>query len=64
MTPRQSESSAGLVHCAGLGAELRLPQNLKRHAGVTNRVNRPGALPSASCPGCDFVLGLPLLEMP
>jgi hypothetical protein len=33
----------------------------KRHAGVTYRVNRPGALPSASCPG--FILGLPLLEM-
>ena len=26
-------------------------------------VKRPGALPSSSCPGCDRILGLPLLEM-
>jgi hypothetical protein len=35
----------------------------KRHAGVTYRVEPPVALPSASCPGYDLVLGLPLLGM-
>ena len=62
---------AGMSKC--LGAELHLPQNLKCHAGVplkchagvTCRINRLGSLcHQLSCPGCDLVLGLPLLEMP
>jgi hypothetical protein len=39
---------------------------IKGHSNVSAptrfaRINRPGALASASCPGCDLVLGLPLL---
>jgi len=39
---------------------------IKGHSNVSAptrfaRINRPGALVSASCPGCDLVLGLPLL---
>jgi hypothetical protein len=54
-----AEDEEGPSYEASKDAAICLPQNPKRHAGVTYRVERPGALLSASCPGCDLVLGLP-----